>query len=126
MMVTTIQPTNIYKKLLANCCDKNLDRDTCNFLNAYYTVDKHKLFDCKSVASIKLQAQVDIARRNEILEKMKQQIVYIKNYIERLKPRPPQEPLTEAQQKYYDLLLKNNDVNKQEISKYAKTQQLKA
>ena len=76
MMVTTIQPTNVYKKLLANCCDKNLDLETCNFLNAFYTVDKHKLFDCRAAVSIKLQAQVDIARRNELIQKMKQQVIY--------------------------------------------------
>jgi hypothetical protein len=77
MMVTTIQPTNIYKNLLAQCCDKTLDRDTCNFLNAYFTVDKHKLFDCRSTVSIKLGAQKDILRRASQVQKMGQQIRYL-------------------------------------------------
>ncbi len=50
--VTTIQPTNIYKKILAQCKDKSLDREACHFLSAFYLVDKYKLFDCKPVQSI--------------------------------------------------------------------------
>lgn len=39
-------------------------------INAYFTVEKHKLFDCKSAVSIKLLAQVDNAKRNALILKM--------------------------------------------------------
>ena len=53
--ITTIQPTNIYKRILAQCCDKDLDRNNCNLLNSFYTIDKHHLFDSKTMLSIRLQ-----------------------------------------------------------------------
>jgi|APSaa5957512535_1039671.scaffolds.fasta_scaffold32468_2 hypothetical protein len=54
--VIAIQPQNIYKKILNQCNDKILERDTCNFLNAYYVVQKHSLFECKTSITIKLIA----------------------------------------------------------------------
>ena len=62
-MITTIQPSNIYKKILAQCAYKTLDRSTCHFLNAYNTVEKNNLFDCKSTLSIKLLSQMAIDGR---------------------------------------------------------------
>ena len=50
--VTTIQPTNIYKKIVTQCKDQILQRDNCHFLNSFYIVNKYKLFDCKAVQSI--------------------------------------------------------------------------
>jgi hypothetical protein len=53
---------------------------------------------------------------------MKAQIMYLQNYIQLLKPKTPVEPMSEAVQKHYDLLMKGNEVQKDCIGKYAKGQ----
>ena len=82
-MITTIQPSNIYKKILAQCAYKTLDRSTCHFLNAFNTVEKHNLFDCKSTLSIKLLSQMavegrvqstqNLAYKNKFIRKLRMQ-----------------------------------------------------
>lgn len=52
---------------------------------------------------------------------MRQQIVYLNNYSALLKPREVPKGLSEAQQKFYEQLLKNNEVQKEAISSYNRT-----
>ena len=80
--VTAIQPQNIYRKILSQCNDKTLDRNTCNILNAYYVVKKHGLFDCKTGITIRLQPQLKIQKKSQdILLKLKLQLRDMEHYL---------------------------------------------
>ena len=40
LTITTIQPVNIYKKVLQQCQGQSLDKTNCNMLNAYFMIKK--------------------------------------------------------------------------------------
>jgi len=63
-----------------------LERNTCNFLNAYYVVKKHSLFECKTGISIKLVPQLLKKQQKECeVLSLKQDLYQLDNYLETLK-----------------------------------------
>ena len=69
LTITTIQPVNIYKKVLQQCSGQSLDKTNCNILNAYFMIKKYNnLFDCATDVSISLLQRQNIQKRkNDIL-----------------------------------------------------------
>ena len=84
--ITTIQPTNTYKKIVNQCSDKILQRDNCNMLNSYFVVSKHNLFDCKSAISIKLLPQNEAQKKQVMnLTELKRHLTTLEYFIKNLK-----------------------------------------
>jgi predicted transcriptional regulator len=84
--IMCIQPTNIYKKIMAQSSDKTLDRQTCHMLNAYFSVKNHKLFDCKTSISIKVLPQQDLIKDSQdSLIELNMQLSTLKNFRDNLK-----------------------------------------
>jgi hypothetical protein len=65
--MTTIQPTNTFKKLImSQCQNMELTQANCHMLNSYYLVMKHDLFDFKTAVSIKLLPQHEAFKRQQM------------------------------------------------------------
>lgn len=130
LTITTIQPVNIYKKVLQQCQGQPLDKTNCNMLNAYFMIKKYSnLFDCSTDVSIQLYARLSIQKRkNDVLIRLRMQARYIDNYkhaVERkisqmrdkgvqregqFEPLPADKAhLEEKRQELYQFLLKNNE-----------------
>ena len=78
MTITTISPKNHFKKILATTKDKVLDQTSCNWLQAFYQIKKHKLFYLKTASSLKFVPEYFNKRRNEDCLKLKQTVFKLK------------------------------------------------
>ena len=71
MTITTISPKNNFKKLLSLAKDKELNIKTCSWIRAFQNVRRHKLFQLRSLATLKPVTHLDMKRRQDELLKLK-------------------------------------------------------
>jgi hypothetical protein len=81
MTITTISPKNHFKKILASTKDIILDKTNCDWLGAYYTVKKYKLFSLKPAISIKLYPEYLSMKSEEEVLRLTQTIFKVKALI---------------------------------------------
>jgi hypothetical protein len=65
---------------MTQCADKSLDRESCNMLNAFYTVKSNKLFDCYTATSIELMVNQSIIKdTKESIFQLKSHLFYLES-----------------------------------------------
>lgn len=96
MTITTISPSNHYKKILAATKEKVLDNSSCNWLQAFYQIKKYKLFYLKTASSMKLIPEYINKKRYEDCLKIKQTVfklkALMKAHIEKTQQAKSQQP----------------------------------
>lgn len=105
---------------------KDLNRNNCNFLNAYYVVIKYNLFDCKPAVSMKLlQDQDKIKEKKESLVELRRQLIILEYLLENMKKIQQKankkimlEQIPEPQRSYFNQLMINNEHTKADSQKY--------